>query len=104
MGLNRREFIGQMSLGVGALSTCSATAKGLGNILTREQAKADRPNIILIMADDVSSKEFGCYGNKNHNTPTLDALAHSGAMFNTCWATPHVQPITGRDHDWSIWF
>lgn len=46
------------------------------------------PNIILLMVDDLSAREFGCYGHPVHQTPTIDGLAASGTCFRTCWTTP----------------
>jgi hypothetical protein len=45
-----------------------------------ETAAADRekPNIILIMADDLGWKELGCYGQKKIKTPHIDRLASEG--------------------------
>src|SRR6185436_5538505 len=37
-----------------------------------------RPNIIVILADDLGAKELSCYGNKEHKTPNLDKLAATG--------------------------
>ena len=34
-----------------------------------------RPNIVLIIADDVSATDIGCYGNSEVRTPNLDRLA-----------------------------
>jgi arylsulfatase A-like enzyme len=61
----------------------------------------ERPNLILLMADDLSARELGCYGNRDHATPNLDALARSGVRVETCWATPLCSPtraelMTGR--------
>lgn len=39
-----------------------------------------RPNIILIMADDMGFSDIGCYGSEIQ-TPNLDAMANSGARF-----------------------
>ncbi len=36
---------------------------------------AERPNIVLIMADDVSWEAFGCYGAVDYETPHIDKLA-----------------------------
>tara|TARA_R110002049_G_scaffold4601_5_gene32023 strand:+ start:40420 stop:42048 length:1629 start_codon:yes stop_codon:yes gene_type:complete len=52
----------------------------------------DRPNILLIMADDLGFSDLGCYGGEIE-TPNLDALAEGGVRFtqfyNTgrCWPT-----------------
>ena len=62
----------------------------------------NRPNIIVVMADDLGAKELGCYGNKSHRTPNLDRLAQEGIRFRTCLATPICQPsryliLTGQN-------
>lgn len=51
-------------------------------------AKA-KPNIILIMADDIGVECLSSYGGESHKTPNLDALAASGLRFNNA----HSQPI-----------
>lgn len=40
-----------------------------------------RPNIILIMADDLGYQGIGCFGNDTLQTPHLDALAKAGLLF-----------------------
>src|SRR3954469_4068458 len=55
-------------------------------------AKAPRPNVLLILADDLGFSDVGCYGGEIA-TPTLDALASDGLrytqFYNTarCWPT-----------------
>jgi arylsulfatase A len=60
-----------------------------------------KPNIILIMADDLGYEMLGCYGNKEKLTPHLDQLAGSGMKFERCYSTPlctpsRVQLMTGK--------
>jgi arylsulfatase A-like enzyme len=43
-------------------------------------AVGDRPNIVLIMADDMGFSDLGCYGSEIH-TPNLDRLAAGGVRF-----------------------
>jgi len=44
-------------------------------------AQATRPNVILIMADDLGIGDLGCYGQKQIATPNIDRLAAEGARF-----------------------
>tara|TARA_B100000902_G_scaffold396201_1_gene456602 strand:- start:91 stop:1377 length:1287 start_codon:yes stop_codon:yes gene_type:complete len=48
-----------------------------------------KPNIILILSDDLGYETLGCYGGTSYKTPILDSLANTGAMFNNA----HVQPL-----------
>ena len=45
-----------------------------------------RPNIILIMADDLGWAELGCYGQKKIKTPRIDQLAAEGMRFTQFYA------------------
>ena len=47
---------------------------------------ADRPNIVLIMADDLGFSDLGCYGSEIE-TPNLDRLASGGLRFNQFYNT-----------------
>ena len=63
----------------------------------------ERPNVILIMADDIAYDNFGCYGSEYLQTPRLDELAATGAKFNHCYSEPVCTPsrvkiMTGRDN------
>ncbi|MEM1061388.1 MAG: sulfatase-like hydrolase/transferase, partial [Planctomycetota bacterium] len=62
---------------------------------------AERPNILLVMADDVGWEAFGCYGGEDYQTPRLDDLAARGVRFAHCYSTPicttsRVQIMTGK--------
>ena len=46
----------------------------------------ERPNIVLIMADDLGFSDLGCYGGEIE-TPTLDALANNGLRFRQFYNT-----------------
>src|SRR6266567_5480725 len=54
-----------------------------------------RPNVILITIDTVRADHVGCYGTKDVQTPTLDALAHDGVVFER--AISQV-PLTWPSH------
>lgn len=52
----------------------------------------DRPNIILILADDLGWADLGCYGNAFHETPNIDRLAREGLRFTQFYAGPVCSP------------
>ena len=56
---------------------------------------------VVILADDPSVGELGCYGHPSHKTPNLDRLAKEGMRFKTAWSTPLCTPtrvmlLTGK--------
>lgn len=64
--INRRDFVGVTTLGLS---------------LSIQAAPKSRPNIILIVADDLGYGDLGCYGQKRFATPNLDRLAAEGMRF-----------------------
>ena len=52
---------------------------------------ADRPNIVIIMVDDMGFSDIGCYGAETE-TPNLDALAGSGIRFTQFYNTGRCCP------------
>ena len=72
----------------------------------------NRPNIVLILADDQGAWAMGCSGNSEINTPNMDRLAATGVRFSNFFCTsPVCSParasiLTGRIpsqhgvHDW----
>ena len=62
----------------------------------------DKPNIILIIGDDISWDDIGCYGNPSVHTPNIDKLAAEGLLFNNAFITSsscspsRCSIITGR--------
>jgi len=49
-------------------------------------AAADRPHVILILADDLGWRDLRCYGSTFHETPNLDRLAARGVRFTQAYA------------------
>ncbi|SEF16777.1 sulfatase-like hydrolase/transferase [Jiangella alba] len=72
----------------------------------------DRPNLVVVTADDLAIWAVGCYGNAEIRTPHIDALARGGTRFTEFYCTsPVCSPsraslLTGRIpsahgvHDW----
>lgn len=61
----------------------------------------DRPNILLILADDVGREVLGCYGGESYSTPQIDSLAAQGQRYTHCYSMPVCHPtriclLTGR--------
>ena len=66
-----------------------------------ETSKAEKPNIIFILADDLGIDCLSCFGSDQHKTPQLDALAEGGMKFTHTYALPLCGPsratiLTGR--------
>lgn len=53
---------------------------------------SQKPNIVLIMADDLGYECLGCYGSTSYETPNLDCMADQGVMFEHCYSTPLCTP------------
>ncbi|MHC4323300.1 MAG: sulfatase [Planctomycetota bacterium] len=79
----RREFIKTAGAGIAgwAMSGCAVKLK---------PASGRKPNIILILADDLGWAELGCYGNTFNETPNLDKLANQGMRFTDAYASAPV--------------
>ncbi|HEX6881836.1 MAG TPA: sulfatase-like hydrolase/transferase [Planctomycetota bacterium] len=46
-----------------------------------QPAPGERPNVVVLVADDMDHEHFGCLGYPAARTPTLDALAEEGVLF-----------------------
>lgn len=55
------------------------------------EQQTTRPNIIVILADDMGYSDLGCTGSEIH-TPHLDALASDGLLFTHCYNTSRCCP------------
>jgi len=51
-----------------------------------------KPNVILIMADDMGYECLSCYGSTSYQTPVLDGLALNGIRFDNCISQPLCTP------------
>ena len=73
--MNRRDFLRCMGF-----SAAAGVAGDLARGAAAPAGKDDRPNIVLIMADDMGYSDIGCYGGEV-NTPALNRLASGGLRF-----------------------
>jgi len=58
----------------------------LVSIVTPSSAAERKPNIILLIADDLGYGDLGCYGQKKIRTPNLDRMAAEGMRFTQAYA------------------
>ncbi len=79
-----------------------AGAVGIGACQTTRVTKNPRPNIVLILADDLGYGDIACYGCEDTRTPNIDRLAAEGVRFTSFYSNgPECSPtrtalLTGR--------
>ncbi|MFZ9935666.1 MAG: arylsulfatase [Luteolibacter sp.] len=95
--LRRRTIIRTAMAGMAAtaLSPAAETAP------RQPMALPDKPNVLLVMADDQGYGDLGCHGNKVIRTPALDALHAGSVRFADFHVAPYCSPtraslMTGR--------
>ena len=92
-GWTRREF-GKATLATAALAATNGRFAA--------EASAERPNILVFIADDAGARHFGCYGNRAVRTPNIDRLSAEGitadkAMLTTSQCSPsRISILTGK--------
>jgi len=69
--------------------------------LVAAESTPKKPNVLLILADDLGLECLSSYGGTSHQTPNLDRLAKEGMRFTHCFANPLCSPsraqlLTGR--------
>ena len=88
------------------MDSCTRTVLGaltLTTVLaTSALAQDTRPNILVVLFDDVGFTGFGAYG-ANAGTPHIDALAQQGTLFSRYYSSPFCGPsramlMTGMDN------
>ena len=85
MDINRRRFIKDLAV------TTAATAL-FPNILNAGFfSSGDKPNILLILNDDMGYSDLGCYGGEVQ-TPNLDSLAANGLRYTQFYNTARCCP------------
>jgi arylsulfatase A-like enzyme len=104
----RREFINTVSMAAFSSLICGCNLR----------TKNTRPNILLIMSDDMGYSDIGCFGGEI-NTPNIDKLANKGIRFTQFYNTsrccptraslltglyPHQTGIGFMTDEWSVEF
>ena len=88
---------------VASVVPCLVVASAAAPPLTPAKATApERPNIVVILFDDVALMDLGAYGGEAR-TPNIDRLARQGAMFTGYRTSPLCTPsramlLTGLDN------
>ncbi|MGE3808092.1 MAG: sulfatase [Gemmataceae bacterium] len=65
-------------------------------------AADDKPSILVLLADDVDARDYGCYGNDAIRTPNIDALAKGGLLCENAFLTTsscsptRISVLTGK--------
>ena len=66
---------------------------GAPGFLSAADAPAKKPNILLILADDLGARDLGCFGSTYYETPNLDRLASRGVRLTNAYsASPLCSP------------
>src|SRR6188508_2330367 len=81
--------------------TALVLAMGLEHAGAAQAQTADRPNVVLIITDDVGYGDIGSYGAPDVKTPNIDSLAKNGVRLTDFYAAPQCTPtraalISGR--------
>jgi len=76
--VNRRNFLKTVGLSAAALALPRSRASGA--------PPKDRPNVVLILIDDMGWTDVACYGSKYYETPNIDRLAAGGMKFTNGYA------------------
>lgn len=90
-----------------ALSLLAPFATQIAHAAKKAKPNTDpnRPNVIIILADDLGYGDLGCYGAKNVETPNVDRLASQGIRFTDTHAiaatsTPSRYSILTGEYAW----
>lgn len=100
--MERRKFLERAGLALAAAGCSKSHGWVLPGSLQKAGGSTDLPNFVLLISDDQSAPDVGCYGNTATNTPNLDRLAREGMRFEYVFATsPQCSPsrssiLTGR--------
>lgn len=103
MELTRRSFLRASGAGLAALAGCGSAPEA-----PQAEAPARKPNVVMILSDDLGVEGIGCYGGESYKTPNLDQLAATGVRFTNAHAQPlctptRLQLMTGQ-YNFRNWY
>lgn len=81
MGKEMTDFTRRQFLASTAAALCAGQSRG---------AAARKPNVLVIVADDLGYGELGCQGNRQIPTPNIDSLAANGTRFTNGYVSAPV--------------
>ncbi|MHC4475530.1 MAG: arylsulfatase [Planctomycetota bacterium] len=87
--MNRRDFLATLGLGAAAAALPAWATSGARH--RSDTVPAAKPNVLLIMADDMGFSDARCYGG-DIETPNLDGLAAGGIRFTQHYSTGRCWP------------
>lgn len=79
-----KPILSRSLLAVSAGASLTMTAE---TTAVKQRGSAEKPNVIVIYADDLGYGDVSCYGATALKTPNLDRLAHEGVKFTSGYAT-----------------
>lgn len=95
LGFKVRSWLGSL------LSLLTLLAIPVGACSSDTPAVASKPNIIVILVDDIGVGDFGFSGGRDFPTPNIDRFTKEGVIFSHGYAMPSCSPtraalLTGR--------
>ena len=84
--MTRRTFLNALAGGM-----ATSAFPNLVSAAVSDKGAAKRPNILVILADDMGFSDLGCYGSEIH-TPNLDGLAADGIRFTQFYCAARCCP------------
>ncbi len=84
---DRRTFLKDLGLGTAALTFSGMISPAARSLKAAHHlVKAGKPNIVLILADDLGWHQLGSYGSAFYESPNIDRLARRGMRFTDAYA------------------
>jgi arylsulfatase A-like enzyme len=84
----RRELLRLLGGGASAVGFSSLLSLAAGTGCSEPAARAERPNIVVIMGDDLGYGDLGSYGADRIATPRLDRMAEDGVRLTDFYTAP----------------